>query len=69
MDDRREDGSEPQEKSTTAEEATRRVDALQHVYEEGYLSRTIFETMVDSIRARARRSAARASGRRPDAPK
>lgn len=44
-----------QERSLKAEEATRRVDALRHVYLEGYIAQTVFKAMVDSIRARVRR--------------
>lgn len=62
--DRRENGSEQQEKSLTPEEATRRIDALRHVYQEGYIARTTFETMVNWIKARVRRSAEAGSSRR-----
>lgn len=67
--DRREDESEQQEKGLTAEEASRRIDALRHVYTEGYIARTTFETMVSWVKARARRSADVAGGRGPNAPK
>lgn len=67
--DRSEDGSEQQEKSLTAEEATRRIDALRHVYQEGYITRTTLETIVPWIKARVRRSADPAGHRRLDAPK
>jgi hypothetical protein len=52
---RRADRLEQQEKSSTAEEAARRIDALRHVYDEGYITQTAFETMVQSIRACVKR--------------
>ena len=63
MDDRREEGPEQQKKILTADEATSRIDALRHVYEEGYIARTTFEALVDRLRARVRRSADLAGGR------
>jgi hypothetical protein len=61
---RRADRSEQHEKSSTAEEAARRIDALRHVYDEGYITQTVLETMVQSIRARVKRSADHVGHRR-----
>ena len=49
-------GPEQQDKSLTAEEATRRIDALRHVYDEGYISRPTLETMVRWVNARVKQS-------------
>jgi hypothetical protein len=63
-----EDGSEPRE-GLTAEDAGRRIDSLQHVYDEGYISRTALEAMVRRIKARVKRSADPASKHRLHSPK
>ena len=63
------DEPEQQEKSLTAEEATSRIDSLRHVYDEGYISRTKFETMARWIKARVKRSADPADERRLHSPK
>lgn len=51
-----EDGSEPQEQNLTAKEAGRRIAALRRVYEEGYISGGMLETLMRSIRARVKRN-------------
>jgi len=50
------DRSQP-EQSLTAEEASRRIDSLRHVYDEGYIGRTAFEATARWIKARVKRSA------------
>jgi hypothetical protein len=60
--------SDQQEKSLTAEEATRRLDALRHIYREGYITRTTFETLVRNTRAGVEGSSDPAGHRRSDAP-
>jgi hypothetical protein len=48
-----EDRSEPQEQSSTAEEAgRRRIAALRRVYDEGYITRGTLEKLTRTIRAR-----------------
>jgi len=42
--------------SLTAEQATRRIDTLRHVYEEGYIPRGTFESMRRKLEARVKRA-------------
>jgi len=47
--------SEPQKQSSTAEEAgRRRIAALRHVYDEGYITRGTLEKLTRTIRARVK---------------
>ena len=47
-------GSEPQERNLTAKEAGRRIAALRHVYDDGYISGGMLEALTRSIRARVK---------------
>ena len=47
---------EPQEQNLTAEEAGRRITALRHVYDEGYISGAMLEALMRSTRARVKRN-------------
>jgi len=54
--DHSEDVSERHKQGLTTEEAGRRIAALRHVYDEGYISGGTLKAITRSIRARVKRN-------------